>query len=233
MGAHMAIVADDVPKSIPTTGRTPDFLAKRYGFDSLDELIEDIPRRAVVLDVGAGLSLLGHAVANQRPDVTWFNIDPYYQNEHTKKASIDAPSNVRYVARDITQSVPELAELQAARIFSYWVLPHISLTGDAPAERAVGAMWDKLTPDGVMYVGPDRPYRLGSLGRTTRHVRIAKTTPKTEAVKLAVDITRLPLWMRAFQHAVNRYLRPVANIVLIRLADSQMRRARQKIRTSH
>ncbi len=85
---------NEMPKNVPTTGRTPEFLAKRYGFSSIDELIDDIPKNATVIDVGAGMSLLGHAVAARRPDVTWFNVDPYYKKERALLARSDAPKNV-------------------------------------------------------------------------------------------------------------------------------------------
>jgi hypothetical protein len=45
--------------NVPTTGRTPEFLAKRYGYISLDQFAAALPKKALVLDVGAGLSLLG------------------------------------------------------------------------------------------------------------------------------------------------------------------------------
>jgi hypothetical protein len=203
-------------------------LAKRYGFGDLDGLIADIPQGATVLDVGAGMSLFGHAVASRRPDITWVNIDPFYTDEQVALAKTDAPKNVRYIADDITNPAAKTRELCAQRIYSYWMLPHLSLTGDGPANRAVGTMWDLLTEGGQMYLGPDRPYHFLSNFRTARLVHVSKT-PRHEVITRVVAITRLPLYMRVVQNRVNRHLRGVADSVLQRLMASQMRRARSTI----
>ena len=213
---------------VPTTGRTPDFLAKRYGFKSLDALIDSLPARATVLDIGAGMSLFGHVVARRRPDITWINIDPYYTNPHAQAAIADAPKNVRYMSDDLTVSITPLGDIRADQIFSYWVLPHMSLVNDRPAEKLAGAMWELLKPEGKMTFGPDHPYRVGSLFRHKRAVSLRKSTPKKQAVHLAVTITRLPWFMRMFQDFVNRRLRPAVRPVLRSLVASQMRRARNK-----
>jgi hypothetical protein len=221
-------IAADVPKNIPTTGRTPAFLAKRYGFANLQALIDDIPRNATVLDVGAGLSLLGHAVAKKRRDVTWINIDPFYTDAQVKLAQADAPINVSYIADDITNPSADTKKLQAHRIYSYWMLPHLSLTGDEPANRAVGAMWDILTDNGHMYLGPNRPYHLASNFKRVRLVKMAKV-PRQQAIQEVVALTRLPAYMRIVQNGVNLYLHKTANTVLKTLLASQMRRARKTI----
>jgi uncharacterized UPF0146 family protein len=222
-------LSNDMPKSVPTTGRTPEFLAKRYGFSSLSALIHDIPKNATVLDIGAGLSLLGHAVAAKRPDIEWVNVDPYYKNSRHKLAAKDAPSNVKYLSDDITSPSSALAKVKAQRIYSYWMLPHLSVHSVKPVERAVGAMWDMLAPNGVMIIGPDKPHRVSSITKKVRGIRFTKKQSREAVQREVVAITRLPAWMRFVQIIQNNYMRGFLNMFLVMLTSSQKRRARRTI----
>lgn len=225
----MTKVKNDLPKSVPTTGRTPAFLAKRHGFASLSDFIRDIPKDATVLDIGAGLSLLGHAVAARRSDITWINIDPFYKNDRYLAAASDAPNNVRYMAEDITNPSKELSKIKAKRIFSYWMLPHLSVHSVAPAKAAVGVMWDLLDESGIMSVGPVNPHQLISMLDNVRTLRFSKNDSRDYVVGRVATVTRMPACSRAWQRLQNSYLRPVLNVLLRALTTSQMRRARKTI----
>lgn len=225
----MKKAARDVPKVVPTTGRTPHFLAKRYGYKSLSDFINDIPRNATVIDAGAGLSLLGHAVAKRRPDVIWLNLDPFYKNERHQAAASDAPPNVRYMAEDISKPSSKLAKLKVARIYSYWMLPHLSIYSDEPVRRVAGVMWDMLSPSGVIMVGPDYPYRFASLKKPARYIRFTKKDSREAVQNRMARMTRMPKLIRLLHMFQSNYVYGNVNALLNIFTSNQMRRARRTI----
>jgi tRNA G46 methylase TrmB len=108
--------------TIPSTGRTPSFLARQYGFDSAKRFADAIPQSAVVIDVGSGMSQLGHYVATHRPDVKWINADLAYANpELLARASEGAPKNLEFICGDVIAFSPELHSYKGTADREYYV----------------------------------------------------------------------------------------------------------------
>src|SRR5688500_1438327 len=98
------------PAQIPTTGRKTAFQARQLGYESVVDFAASLPEGATIVDVGAGLSRLGHEVGNYRPDVHWINIDPCYRDEEIAAAAQEGlPDNVRLLSEDIVQGSALLA----------------------------------------------------------------------------------------------------------------------------
>lgn len=199
--------------SIPSTGRTPRFLAKQYGFNSAKLFADAIPGHAIVIDVGAGLSRLGHYVAKARPDVTWVNADLAYANpELLEHASKEAPDNLKFICGDVIAFSPELNAYhgKADRVYSYWMMPHLSLHNITLAEKAAGTMWELLKPEGQLAIGPIRHGWL----YYKHSLQFAKRTPKTQAAKVIARETSLHWLPRKVQAIGNRYNIHIGNHIL-------------------
>jgi 2-polyprenyl-3-methyl-5-hydroxy-6-metoxy-1,4-benzoquinol methylase len=199
--------------SIPSTGRTPRFLAKQYGFDSAKRFADAIPSSAIVIDVGSGLSQLGHYVAKARPDIKWVNADLAYANpELLARASQDAPQNLQFICGDVIAFSPELHAYRgkADRVYSYWMMPHLSLNNMTLAEKAAATMWELLKPEGQLAIGPIRSgwwYYKHSL-------QFGKRTPKQQTAKVIAQATKLHWLPRKIQALGNRYNVHVGNHLL-------------------
>lgn len=184
-------------------------LARQYGAATLAGFIESIPLHATVIDVGAGLSPLGRDTASVREDVTWINVDPCYHNESIlAAASANAPTNVQFRALDSTNK-DELRALQgtADRVYSYWLLPHLSLETEAPAFKATKNMLELLTPTGELRVGPirNRGFGLFSHIRYKGSVQHSATGLSGGAVDDIVEKTKLWMFPRFVQRFSNRH----------------------------
>ncbi|MCB9823046.1 class I SAM-dependent methyltransferase [Candidatus Nomurabacteria bacterium] len=147
-----------------TTHRSAESLARAHGFESVAELAEQLPEYAKVIDVGAGASPFGVEVAKLRPDITWVNFDYSYgaDPEILKEVSIGAPSNVEYVAGDATKLTDVYEPETFDAVFSYWLLPHMSLDEPGPARAAAEAMYKVTKIGGRISIGSrnDRLRRL-------------------------------------------------------------------------
>lgn len=184
------------PKQIPTTGRKVDFHLKQLGYNSLEYFAASLPKNAVVADVGAGLSRLGHHVAELRADITWVNIDPCYKDRDIlQSASKDLPSNMTLYDGNIVDGFNPPKELKegADIVFSYWLLPHLSLESDEPAKKACEHMLGLLKPTGKLIVGPVRNWGFGILSpyRYKGTVSHSKKENPDEAVADIVSKTKL------------------------------------------
>ncbi|GAB92481.1 class I SAM-dependent methyltransferase [Gordonia rhizosphera] len=148
-------------ESAPTTDRNAELLAKRHHFDSLDSLIDYLPRHANVLDVGAGLSNLGTTVAGARPDVRWINFDFGYSDPFIlDRARADAPGNISFVAGDATRISQTLPGEEFDAVFSYWMFPHLSIDSELPAENAARQIYRVAKQDALISIGPKTDMRL-------------------------------------------------------------------------
>jgi hypothetical protein len=208
---------------IPSTGRTPHFLAKQYGYDSAKRFADALPEGAVVIDVGSGVSKLGHFVAKHRPDITWVNADLAYANpDLLTEASEGAPDNLEFVAGDVIAFSPELHAFRgkADRVYSYWMLPHLSINSPTLAEKAAGTMWELLKPSGQLAIGPIRSGWL----YYKHSLQFGKRTPKTQAAKVIARATKLHWLPRKIQGLGNRYNVHVGNHVLAVLHWLQQKR---------
>ncbi|HSE61013.1 MAG TPA: class I SAM-dependent methyltransferase [Candidatus Saccharimonadales bacterium] len=210
--------------SIPSTGRTPQFLAKQYGYDSAKQFADAIPESAIVIDVGAGVSRLGHYVARWRPDVKWVNADLAYANPAVlEEASRSVPKNLKFVCGDVIAFSPELHAYQgkAHRVYSYWMMPHLSLSNVMLAEKAAGTMWELLNAQGQLAIGPIRSgwwYYKHSL-------QFSKRTPKAEVARVVARATKLHWLPRKVQALGNKYNVHVGNHILAAIHWWQARRS--------
>jgi SAM-dependent methyltransferase len=195
------------PDQIPTTGRKAAFLAKQLGYASVSEFAKSLPKGAVVLDVGAGISRLGHEVARARPDVAWTNIDPGYTYANIRAiADRDRPTNLRLLTDDIVQGSEGLEALngKADLLFSYWLLPHLSVESDEPARAAIQHMLEILKPGGKLVVGPVKQLGFGFL--SPFRYKGTRTYEAGDEAAVADIVAATKLWWlpRLIQRYANR-----------------------------
>jgi hypothetical protein len=147
---------------VVTTERSAELLSRIYGFSQIAELIASIPKNASILDIGAGASPLGSEVASRRPDVTWTNLDySYYDTTILNDIRSTAPKNLKYVAGDATKLREAVGTQKFGMVFSYWMLPHLSLYEAGPAMLAAKALFAATESGGSLFIGPIlRHYRL-------------------------------------------------------------------------
>jgi ubiquinone/menaquinone biosynthesis C-methylase UbiE len=138
-----------------TTDRPAEMIAVKHGFESVAHLARTLPQNARVLDVGAGASPFGKEVSALRPDITWINFDYSYQDlAILDEVSKDAPDNVQHVAGDATKLSDAYEPESFDAVFSYWLLPHLSIDDPAPADEAAKAIFVVTKIGGLMSVGP-------------------------------------------------------------------------------
>lgn len=195
---------------IPTTGRKDTFLAKQLGFTSVEAFAESLIKNAVIADVGAGVSQLGHSVTKLRPDVVWVNIDPCYADPKILKPINNiAPGSLYFFAGDIVQGFKRPKQLLSGAdlVFSYWLLPHLSVQDNKVASKAVGEMYNLLKPAGTLAVGPVRTLGLGLLSpfRYKGTARFTKSTSRDQVGHDVVKQTRLWWLPRTIQRLANKH----------------------------
>ena len=140
---------------IPTTSREADFISEKHGFNSTAELAASLPFGANVLDVGSGASPFGKVVARLRPDISWTNFDySYYSPKILEEVREDSPCNIEYVAGDATRLGESYAAESFDAIFSYWMMPHLSIENSEPAKEAARAMFLLAKIDAPISIGP-------------------------------------------------------------------------------
>jgi len=147
------------------TDRDADRLARMYGYMGVEDLSATLPDKAKVIDLGAGLSDLGHAVSHHRPDVNWINFDARYGNtsfpteEQTAIAQMQAtaPPNLTYVGGNVLNLPDEIRAKRFARVFSYYMFPHvIDYFGKETAAKAMRDAVNVIAIGGALSVGPNR-----------------------------------------------------------------------------
>lgn len=138
-----------------TTERNAELIARMHGFESVAQLAESLPQGARVLDAGAGASPFGKEVAALRPDITWTNYDYSYNDPAIlDDVSRDAPDNVQYVPGDATRLGSDYESETFDAVFSYWLVPHLSLDGPGPATAAAKGLFVVTKPKGYISIGP-------------------------------------------------------------------------------
>jgi len=190
---RLTYVSEDEDKPLiigPMTDRSGDELAERYGYTDLERLSTSLPSDSEILDVGAGLSNLGHMIASRRPDIQWTNLDIRYSpgrihpiTETTlENLKFTAPDNVRYVAGNVLELPREIAAKRYAHIFSYYMIHHVSNNGREFGVQAIRNMLQLGEPGGKLSVGPV------NFSLYSTHTVIIPETP--EAVEaLAAQVT--------------------------------------------
>lgn len=198
-------------KQIPTTGRKTTYQAKQFGYNSVRELAGALPKNAIVMDIGAGLSRLGHEVAALRDDIRWINVDPCYQEKTAsiKFSGSQRASNVEFWSDNIVTGSTKLDGLHGTVdvVYSYWLMPHLSLEADEPAIHAVEHMYDLLKPKGKLIIGPVRKVGIGLLS-PFRYKGTAIYTKTQDKAHVATDIlNKTKLWWlpRLVQLVSNRH----------------------------
>lgn len=198
------------PNQIPSTGRKTVFQVKQLGFASLSEFADSLPQEAIVTDIGAGLSRLGNKIASIRPDIRWINIDPCYANKAIfAEVKKEAPTSVEFLTEDIVQGSPGLTKLfgRVDLVYSYWMLPHLSLENDVAAKAALENMYELLKPEGKLIVGPVKKLGFGFLSpyRYKGTVEHPKAESKSQVIDDVLTHTRLWWLPRMVQLVSNRY----------------------------
>lgn len=193
-------------QQIPTTGRKTAFQVHQWGFDDIASLAASLPQNAVIIDVGAGLSQFGDDVVRIRRDVGWVNVDPFYAHSSTDKPK---DSKVKYLPVDIVEPGKLLKDLtgKADTVYSYWMLPHLSLDGHEPAIKAIRHMYSLLCDDGMLIVGPARQFGLGILSpfRYKGTLQFSKSELNDEVIRSIVAKTKLWWLPRKIQLLSNMY----------------------------
>lgn len=138
-----------------TTHRTANTIARVHGFESVAVLAESLPEGAEVIDVGAGASPFGNEVAALRPDIKWINFDYSYRDPAIlEEVTKGAPPNVEYVFGDATKLEEKYKAESFDAIFSYWIMPHLSIDSPVPAEATARAIFRLGKPDSFISIGP-------------------------------------------------------------------------------
>ena len=182
----------------PVTGRHARQLAYYYGYgeeypQGIEALMGDIPACANVIDVGSGISNLGITVARNRPDITWVNYDfGYHLPENIQRLGA-VPPNVYIEPGDITQPLKQELLMSFDNVFSYYLLPHLSLEENkTPAAAAAANMLQLLKMDGLLQVGPTE-FDFDKLEGAVVKMRKPETAQKTAAaIDTLVASTMMP-----------------------------------------
>ncbi len=193
-------------KQIPTTGRKTKFQIRQWGYKDVQSLAKSFPKNAVIIDVGAGLSQFGQAITDVRDDIRWINVDPYYAESDLNAR---AKPHMTYLAENILSPGSQLKKLTGTAdvVYSYWMLPHLSLLNDEQAGVALQNMTELLKEDGHLIIGPVRQLGLGILSpfRYKGTIRISKTEINDGTTDKVISKTKLWWLPRKIQLFSNRH----------------------------
>ncbi len=195
----------------PTTERSADRIAKAHGYGGFSQFAHSLPQGAKVLDVGSGASPFGRKVAALRPDISWTNFDySYHDPAILEDISQDAPSNLQYIAGDATHLDQVFEPESFDAVFSYWMVPHLSLDDPQPARTAVRSMFDLTKKDGVISVGPKLSFKDKTALAPGKSYRIVKDDSVNEGsfVDTVVDLTKMRGVSRRLQKRANEIIIP-------------------------
>ena len=201
---------------IPTADRDADLVSQMHGFENITQLAASLPEGANILEVGSGASPFGKEVATLRPDITWTNFDySYYDQRVLDEVSKDAPGNIHFVKGDATK-LSEMYEPESFdAIFSYWMMPHLSLDDPEPAKEAARGMFSLAKINAPISIGPavseGRFTSVRSLFIQAKAHRVVKHTASdsesfTDAI---VAKTTLPRRGRFIQKIANEVITPL------------------------
>jgi ubiquinone/menaquinone biosynthesis C-methylase UbiE len=197
---------------IPTTPRTADQIAEMHGYKDVNEFAASLPEGASVLDVGSGDSTFGRTVAELRPDVSWTNFDYSYRDEEAlAKISEGAPENIRYVSGDATKLL-ELYEPETFdAVFSYWMMPHLSIDDMKPAVDAAKSMFEVAKKGAVISVGPVAGDSRLSYFRSGKAFSVSKDEmlDADGFAEMIAGKTKLPRVARFTQKTANEVVTPL------------------------
>ena len=197
---------------VPTTDREANLISQKHGFESVAELAASLPEGANVIDVGSGASPFGREVAELRPDISWTNYDYSYNDPRIlDEVSDGAPSNVRYVAGDATK-LSELYDPESFdAVFSYWMIPHLSIDSPEPAKEAAKAMFTLAKDGALISIGPAAVPSLKSFVVQVKAYKVVKDKEliaETFADTIVAK-TKLPRFARFTQKTANKAVTPL------------------------
>lgn len=194
-----------------TTDRPAEMLAYKHGFESVAQLAETLPQGARVLDLGAGASPFGKEVAKLRPDISWTNFDYSYQDPAIlEEVSQDAPANIEHTFGDATRLADTYEPESFDAVFSYWLLPHLSIDDPEPAKQAARSIFAVTKTGGLMSVGPKASQkRLPSMksGKAIQIVKDEQLDADSYADKIVAE-TKLSKSVRYTQKLANEVATP-------------------------
>jgi ubiquinone/menaquinone biosynthesis C-methylase UbiE len=192
-----------------TTDRPAEMLARRHGFKNLEQLANSLPEGAQILDVGSGASPFGREVAKRRPDITWVNFDYSYQDPSIlEEVSEDKPDNLTYVAGDATKLTDYFEPEQFDGVFSYWLMPHLSIDDKEPALKVAKGIFEVADKGAYISVGPKKqrfPSPLG--GKAVQVIKSRKLDEESYADRIVEETMLSPL-SRKVQKASNEVATP-------------------------
>mgnify|MGYP003606177686 CR=1 FL=1 len=195
--------------SIPTTGRTPEFLAKQFGYISVEDMANSLKPNCLVFDIGAGKSQLGKIITTHRKDIKWLNIDPCYKNSKYINSHEQSNQNLEFLSIDITNKddYDSSSFQQADYIFSYWLLPHLSSKTDEPAIKMIKSIHGLLATEGKMIIGPIKKIGFGFLSpwRYKSSVIFSKSDDLDTIIIELVKATKLWFLPRIIQDISNKH----------------------------
>lgn len=193
------------------TERPAELLARLHGHETVADLAASLPVDARVLDVGAGASPFGREVAALRPDVTWVNVDFAY-DDPAVLADLEegAPDNLVHAVGDATMLAEQYPADSFDAVYSYWLLPHLSIDAPEPAIEAAKGMFTVTKPGGVVSVGPRTQTKKLALFNAEPAIQVIKDESMTaeDYADYIVEHTRLGRASRRAQKLSNEVLTP-------------------------
>ncbi len=194
-----------------TTSRSAETLARVHGFSSVAAFAESIPQGARILDVGAGTSSLGTVITSLRSDVLWTNFDySYHDPKILESAKAGAPTNLKIVAGDATRLTDYFEPDTFDGVFSYWLLPHLSLERAGPAWDAATGIYTVAKPEAYISVGPviGKGRVITLKAREALHMQKHEKLTKENFAAQVVHETQLRGQARKAQKLANEVLTP-------------------------
>jgi ubiquinone/menaquinone biosynthesis C-methylase UbiE len=196
-----------------TTGRRANNVAARHGFHGFHgarNLAQSLPPGAEVLDVGAGVSGFGAALAAERSDIHVTNFDFSYHNPDILRSVLaNAPPNISYVQGDVTKLLDHFDPEQFDWVGSNWLLQHLSIDDMGPALAGAEAMFTVTKMGGKLSVGPQKPLTpLPLMRRKTFRIVKDETHDARSVAEEIVEKTQLPPSLRAVQRVINNVITP-------------------------
>ncbi|MFO0970928.1 MAG: class I SAM-dependent methyltransferase [Candidatus Saccharimonadales bacterium] len=196
---------------IPTTPRSADLIAEMHGYNDAKDFAASLPEGANVLDVGSGDSTFGKTIAELRPDISWTNFDYSYEDkEALARISEGAPENIEYVAGDATK-LSELYEPETFdAVFSYWMMPHLSIDDMKPALDAAKSIFEVVKKGGLISIGPVAGDSHLSYFRSGKAFSVVKdeTLDADGFAEMIAGKTKLPRVARFIQKTANEVVTP-------------------------
>lgn len=178
------------------TASAAGYLAEVFGGEgtTIDEFAGSLPPAAKVLDIGAGRSDLGLAVALRREDVDWVNLDVQYGSDE-KRGPLEAAAeeagvqNLRFVPGSVL-ALPDYLRGWADNTYVFNLVSHLLHIRRDIGHRAVVGSLDTLDVGGELSMGPIFRHD-HDLGVSMNAVRLGSGSAGRE-IETALDAMTIP-----------------------------------------